>query len=119
MFLQDILRHVRPFADERVRDSIGKDDEIAAAPEDIVDRDRHRRVPLGKVNDVLAFLRQINACVKVSEEYIFRKANIAQIMKVEDQSEETTAPEFLSEEEAEEGQRTLYSDETESDADDD
>lgn len=104
---------------DAILNSIGKDKEIAIEPDDIIDRYRHRQISRGKLNDALAFLRQIDACVKVSGEYVFRTGNMANIMSVGDRLEETTVQEFLSEEEAEEGQRTLsgFSEEAESEDD--
>jgi len=104
---------------DAVLNSIGKDDEIKISPEDIIDRFRHRQIPRGKLNDSLTFLRQIGACVKHSDEYLFRASNMTKIMAVSDHLNETTVQEHLSETEAEEGQRTLigYSDATESDDD--
>ena len=112
---------VYSIAHDAVLNSIGKDDEMAITPDDIIERYRHRQIPRGKLNDALAFLRQAGACVKVSDEYIFRTTNMSGIMSITDNLNETTVRDFLSEEEAEEGQRTLtgYSDTAESDDDDD
>lgn len=105
---------------DAVLNSIGKDKEISISPDDIIDRFRHRQVSRGKLNDALAFLRQIGACVKVSDEYVFRNSNMSNIMSVGDYLNETTVREFLSQEEAEEGQRTLkgFSEGAQSDDDD-
>jgi hypothetical protein len=92
---------------DTVLNSIGKDEEIAIDGDDIVDRYRHRQIPRGKLNDALAFLRQIDACVLKAEQYVFRASNISQIMGIGEWLEETTVTDFLSEEEAEEGQSTL------------
>lgn len=92
---------------DAVLNSLGKDSEIAIGADDIIEKFRHRKIPRGKLNDALAFLRQINACVKASNEYVFRTSNMSNIMSVSDHLSKTTVQEFLAGEEAEEGQQTL------------
>jgi hypothetical protein len=119
---ENINREILAYAvvHDGILNSIGKDKEIAVAPDDIIERFRHRQISRGKLNDALVFLRQVGACVKVSGEYVFRRSNMADIMSVPERLTETTVREFLSQEEAAEGQRTLtgFSEGAESDADD-
>lgn len=119
---ENVNREILAYAivHDGILNSIGKDKEIAIKPEDIVDRFRHRQISSGKLNDSLAFLRQVGACVKVSGEYVFRRSNLSDIMSLPDRLSETTVREFLSEEKADEGQRTLtgFSEEAKSDDDD-
>jgi hypothetical protein len=104
---------------DAVLNSIGKDSEITIDSEDIINRFQHRQISLGKLNDALVFLRQIGACVKKSDEYVFRTSNMSNIMSVGDKLEETTVRTFLTEEEPEEGQSRLgsFADDAESDGD--
>jgi hypothetical protein len=105
---------------DAVLNSLGKDSEIAVEPDEIIDKFRHRQIPRGKLNDALEFLRQINACVKVSDKYVFRTSNMSNIMSVGNHLSETTVQELLTDEEADEGQKTLtgFSESIESDEDD-
>jgi len=118
---ENIEREILAFSivHDTVLNSIGKDNELAIKPEDIVERYRHRNVSVGKINDALEFLRQTGACVKIGDEFVFRYSNISTMMEVTEVLDDYTLRDYLTESNYDPGQTTLGSHGLDVDADDD
>jgi len=77
-------------AHDAVLPNLSRDARITLAPEDIIERFRHRQVPLEKLMDSLRFLSEIGGCTDNGDgAFTFSKSRVSSLMKVESKLRET------------------------------
>lgn len=94
-------------AHDCVLPNLKRDSRIELAREDVIERYRHREIPLSKLDDALKFLEGIGGCSQVSDGvYRFEKARLSNLLSVTSQLEETRVLDYIGTEE-EESQTSL------------
>lgn len=77
-------------AHDAVLPNLSRDSRITLSPGDIIERYRHRQIPLKKVRDSLRFLSKIGACAENGGgSYTFSKSRLSNLMGVESKLRET------------------------------
>lgn len=88
-------------AHDLVLNNLGKDDRIAISPSDVIERYRHREIPLEKVRDALRFLRKIGGCRQNSDGmFVFGTHHLGNLLQVQTQLEQTRVRDYLDGDEA-------------------
>ncbi|RDZ50450.1 hypothetical protein C5C07_19195 [Haloferax sp. Atlit-4N] len=83
-------------AHDLVLNNLGKDDRLSITPSDVIERYRHREVPLEKVTDALQFLEKIGGCQQNSAgSYQFDRHRVGKLMQVQSKLEDARVAEFL------------------------
>ncbi|WP_363467255.1 hypothetical protein [Halogeometricum borinquense] len=93
-------------AHDFVLNNLGKDDRVKVTPTDVIERYRHREIPLEKVRDALQFLKMIGGCQRNADgEYVFDKHRTGKLLEVQSKLEKTRVKDYLQDEV--EGQTSL------------
>ncbi|WP_042663220.1 hypothetical protein [Haloferax sp. ATB1] len=88
-------------AHDLVLNNLGKNDRISISPSDVMERYRHREIPLEKVRDALRFLEKIGGCRQNADgEFVFGTHHLGNLLQVQAKLEQTRVKDYLDGEEA-------------------
>lgn len=83
-------------AHDAVLPNLSRESRITISPEDVIDRYRHRQIPLDKLADSLRFLSEIGACAGNGDgTYTFSKSRVSNLMSVESKLRQTRVLDFI------------------------